>query len=455
MLRFLHAADLHLDSPLRSLQRYPGAPVERLHAATRSALDGLVQQAILHRVDFVLIAGDLYDGPWRDHHTGLFFASRIQQLRDASIPVFMIAGNHDAASRITGGLPLPRNAGDQPILLSSDRVERVTLDDLGVVIHGRGFGSSAEQNNLVDDYPSAIRGLWNIGLLHTSLTGSARHDAYAPCTPNQLSAKQYDYWALGHIHQRGMHHRDGESPIVFPGNTQGRDMGECGAKGCYLVEFPALGQPPQLTFLPLDSIRWHRAAIDALGIEDDEGLLQQIADQVTTLLQAADRGDRPLIVRFTIQGANANHAAWVANQSKLELAARQTIIDVSQGSVWLERLPFHTEPLSVVSEPIDDGPVAVLRQWFDELREHRDELVGKPKPSRSKSQQPLLDATTTAASLDPMIRQRLLEPLIELRRKLTDDVTSGEDGIPIDDPQWIAQRLDEVEAVLMHRLGSL
>ena len=163
MVSFLHAADLHLDSPLRKLERYEGAPAETLRSATRGALDNLVALALDRAVDFVLIAGDIYDGSWRDYNTGLFFASRMSRLGEADIPVFLIAGNHDAASRMTRSLRLPENVHQFPV----DRPDTVRLDRLGVAIHGQGFASPAVKENLAAAYPPAVPGYVNIGLLHT------------------------------------------------------------------------------------------------------------------------------------------------------------------------------------------------------------------------------------------------------------------------------------------------
>ena len=106
---FIHAADIHLDSPLKGLSRYDGAPVGRLRSATREAFTNLIDLAINRQVNFVIIAGDLYDGDWKDYNTGLFFASEMARLEKHEIPVFMIKGNHDAASVITKEIKLPAN----------------------------------------------------------------------------------------------------------------------------------------------------------------------------------------------------------------------------------------------------------------------------------------------------------------------------------------------------------
>ncbi len=135
MPKFIHAADLHLDSPLRGLDGYEGAPVEEIRGATRKALENLVDLAIAQSVDFLLIAGDIYDGDWRDYNTGLFFLAQMSRLREPGVRVFFIRGNHDASSQITRQLNLPDHVRE----FSTRKPETITLDDLGVAILGQGF----------------------------------------------------------------------------------------------------------------------------------------------------------------------------------------------------------------------------------------------------------------------------------------------------------------------------
>ena len=192
MFKFLHAADIHLDSPLRGLQRYEGAPVEEIRQASRRALENLVQLAIDQSVAFVLIAGDLYDGDWKDHRTGLYFVSQMVRLRAAGIPVIAIAGNHDAANKMTRTLPLPENVH----VLDHRRPETFLLEQPGVAIHGQSFATPTVLEDLSAAYPPAVGGMLNIGLLHTCATGREGHQPYAPCTIPGLISKHYDYWAL-------------------------------------------------------------------------------------------------------------------------------------------------------------------------------------------------------------------------------------------------------------------
>jgi DNA repair exonuclease SbcCD nuclease subunit len=179
------------------------------------AFRNLIDTALEEHVAFVLIAGDLYDGDWPDWRTGLFFIEQVGRLAGAGIPLIMVAGNHDAASVITRNLRLPEHV----TLLPYDQSGRIVLQDYGVAIHGRSFATRAVTEDLSRNCPDPVPGLFNIGLLHTSLTGRPGHDNYAPTTPDTLTLKGYDYWALGHVHAREVVQE--EPWIVFPGNLQG------------------------------------------------------------------------------------------------------------------------------------------------------------------------------------------------------------------------------------------
>jgi len=192
MFRFLHAADVHLDSPLVGLDRYDSAPVDAVRGATRRAFENLVRLATDEEVAFILLAGDLYDGDWKDYRTGLFFVEQMAKLRDASIPVFVIAGNHDAASQLTKNLHSPDNVH----FFSTRKPETRFVEAFDVAVHGQGFASRAVTDDLAAAYPIADSGLLNIGLLHTSLDGREGHAHYAPTSSQVLAQKGYQYWAL-------------------------------------------------------------------------------------------------------------------------------------------------------------------------------------------------------------------------------------------------------------------
>jgi len=248
--RFLHAADIHLDSPLTGLANIEGRVAERIRTAPRAAFEALVE---LDQVGFLVIAGDLYDGTWRDYKTGLFFAEQMGRLNQAGIPVFVLHGNHDAESQITRPLALPDNVR----VFGTRKAQTFQLDKLNVALHGQSFRERAVTDNLVPDYPAPVKGAFNIGVLHTALGGMDDHANYAPCGLPELVAEGYDYWALGHVHQgQALNERP---HVVFPGNLQGRHVCETGPKGACLVTVES-GEVVEVAALTLDVVRW--AALD-------------------------------------------------------------------------------------------------------------------------------------------------------------------------------------------------
>jgi exonuclease SbcD len=168
-MKFVHAADLHIDSPMKGLAAYPGAPVEAMRGATRQALESLVDLCVEEGAALLVVAGDIYDGNWKDFSTGLYVRAQLARLREEGIEVVLIRGNHDAASVITRNLKLPGIHA-----LSHAAPESVVLGDVGVVVHGQSFATRAVTENLAACYPDPLTDLLNIGLLHTCLA-SIRH----------------------------------------------------------------------------------------------------------------------------------------------------------------------------------------------------------------------------------------------------------------------------------------
>ena len=420
MFSFIHAADIHLDSPLKGLERYEGAPVDEIRGATRRAMENLVEIAIERDVDFLLIAGDLYDGDWKDHNTGLFFVSQVVKLRDAGIPVFVISGNHDAANKMTKSLRLPKNADGSSVMLSHKTPETLIVDDVGVAIHGRGFATATVTENVVDTYPAKSAGFYNIGLLHTSLDSESvdEHSRYAPCKLSDLAAKQYDYWALGHIHHRNIRNED--PTIVFPGNIQGRHVRETGAKGCVLVTVDDRGQT-QVQFESLDVLRWEKCVVDASNITDCEELIDTCMNEVSKRLQQND--GMTMAVRIVIQGETPIHRQLHGDQTRWTNQVRAAAIDVSGGQVWLEKIKLQTSPVAdAVESMTSSGPVSELVSYIDSLQADQGQLAS------------------------------LAESLGDLRRKLPDELKSGMEALALDDPKQLREVLEDIKPLLLDEL---
>ncbi len=362
MFRFIHAADPHLDSPLQGLEAHEGVPVELLRGATRRAFENLVKLAIDERIAFLVIAGDLYDGDWKDYSTGLFFRSQMVRLFGKGIPVYLIAGNHDAASVISKKLDLPKNVH----VFSTRSAESMEVEGHPVVIHGRGFPNRAVPENLVKDYPPPVSGKFNLGLLHTSLTGKQGHDTYAPCSEQDLRDKGYDYWALGHIHQPEIISRD--PWIVFAGNCQGRHIKETGPRGCQLVKVNDSLLVESSDWQTLDVIRWQEVNVDCTGVENEPEVLHRVSEAMINAVTAAE--GRLLAARILITGATSLHGSLHRNSQhwRAEILARAQ--DQGAEAIWIERIKIATAPVYDVTQLAErDSLTKVVVENLDEVQD--------------------------------------------------------------------------------------
>ena len=329
-MKFIHAADLHVDSPLRGLDSYDGAPVTRLRGASRQALIALVELALEQQVAMVLLAGDIYDGNWADFRTGLFFREQMLRLRRSGILVFMVKGNHDAESQITKQLPEVEGVH----VFSAYKSETIDMEALGVAVHGRSFPHRAVPEDLVPLYPDPLPGRFNIGLLHTSLTGREGHDSYAPTSVEVLCDKGYDYFALGHVHAREVV-RPSDPRIVFPGNLQGRHAKETGPKGCELVTVEG-GVITAAEFVPLEVVRWHQLRLDVSGLSSVDALARHFVGQAHELV--ADARDRLHAVRLVIQGESALHRLEAEQPGSIAAAIQAATQDLEDTDIWIEQI---------------------------------------------------------------------------------------------------------------------
>jgi DNA repair protein SbcD/Mre11 len=229
--RFIHTADIHLDSPLRSLAMRDPALADLVGSATRQAFTRIIDLCLAEAVDALLIAGDLYDGDQTSMKTARFLAGELKRLDDAGIRSFMIRGNHDNLSRITRELTLPESV---KVFGGRAGVEVMARPgSASIAIHGLSFSEAQAPESLLPKYRQPVDDAINIGLMHTSLGGSPGHSDYAPCSATDLQASGFRYWALGHIHGRSV--LEGRATIVMPGMPQGRDINEAGAKSVTLV----------------------------------------------------------------------------------------------------------------------------------------------------------------------------------------------------------------------------
>ena len=345
--RFVHAADIHLDSPLRSLALRAPQVAELIGTATRQAFVNIVDLCLAERVDALLLAGDLYDGDQTSMTTARFLAAQLGRLDQAGIAVHIIRGNHDALSRITRELVLPGVVhvyGDRPEAIPLSRPQGA----VPVVLHGLSFRDHRAEASRLGDYHPPTPDAVNIGLMHTSLGGAAGHDPYAPVSPVDLGRWGFDYWALGHIHKPSRQ-QAGRAQIVMPGIPQGRDIGEAGPRGVVLVTIsPGGGMviEDRLTSVA----EFAELRVDAAGVTEWPALVARLR---TALEDARETARSPhLVARVVLVGATP--LAWRIRRDLDLLQAEAEAAAEATGRVWIEKLSSLCT-LDSADEPAPDG----------------------------------------------------------------------------------------------------
>ncbi|MGG1677306.1 exonuclease SbcCD subunit D [Neobacillus sp. NRS-1170] len=256
-ITFIHAADLHLDSPMVGLKHLPADIFSRIKESTFTALKKLTAAAICHQVDFVILAGDLFDGEDRSLRAQSRFRTEMQKLEEHNIPVFVIHGNHDHLNGSWVHLDMPAN-----VHIFDSEVEVKDLHTRnGEKVHFYGFSYPTRHvfDRKIDEYMKVEGADFHIGVLHGNESSGTEHDNYAPFSIQELKEKGFDYWALGHIHKRAV--LSEFPPIIYPGNIQGRNKKETGTKGCYLVELSE--SDVNMKFIETSDILWQEAVLDA------------------------------------------------------------------------------------------------------------------------------------------------------------------------------------------------
>lgn len=333
--RFVHAADLHLDSPLRSLALRDPALAEMVGAATRAAFSATIDLCLAENVDALLIAGDLYDGAQTSMKTARFLADELGRLHEAGARAFVIRGNHDALSQITRELVLP----DSVTVFGARAgvVELAPESGPRVAIHGVSFARPQAPECLLPKYRAPVAGAVNIGLMHTSLGGAPGHDVYAPCGLGDLQASGFRYWALGHIHARSVW--EGPCAVAMAGMPQGRDVNEAGPKGVTLVTVADDGALT-LEFRPTALAQFARLEIDAGRAADWRALVGALGEALARARAACAAPH--LVARLRVTGATP--LAWAIRRDADLLAEEARRHGDRLGGVWIESVETDAAP---------------------------------------------------------------------------------------------------------------
>jgi DNA repair exonuclease SbcCD nuclease subunit len=409
-----HASDVHLDSPMVGLDAYEGCPREALRGATRRALENLVRVSIDDGAALLLIAGDLYDGSWKDHQTGLYFVSQMRRLREAGVRVVVLRGNHDAESEIGKRIVLPDNVRE----LSTSAPETVVFEDLGVAVHGQGFWTRDVRDDLARSYPEPRRGLFNVGMLHTALSGRPGHEPYAPTSLSTLLDRGYDYWALGHVHKHEVLHED--PTVVFPGNLQGRHILETGPKGAYFFEVEQ-GRLVSGALRPLDHARFYDCVVKAEERDAVDDVLERFRGAV--LAAAAGAEGRLLAMRATITGFTRSHRQILRERDQFVADLRAVVIDTVGDAAWLGDVRVDVRaPLDLHALARANDPLGHLLRAIDRV------------------------------AADPAALTELAELFAELGTKLPRGLRDEPELRFLEDPSELVPLLDDVKQLLVSRL---
>ena len=414
-MRFIHCADVHLDTPLQGLAQYPGAPVSEIRNATRRAFEKVLDAAVTERVDFLIIAGDLYDTGLKSFESALFFNKQMARLKDAGIDVYLIYGNHDAASKLIKQLRPPSNVH----IFRASEPQTFTNDELRVAIHGQSFATPEVIEDLAANYPSPVPGFFNIGVLHTNLAGISEHANYAPCTLESLKNKGYQYWALGHVHNRQILCSD--PYIVYPGNIQGRHGKEQGEKSCVLVTVSDTGAM-SIETISTSAVPWFQADIDASDCQTADEVYEKLRIELEEMLSQSK--ERVTAVRLRVVGTTEAHAELSRDLEQVRHEAISIANECGNGLFWVERVQVATSP-----------------------RLSRDDLL--------KRDDPIGEVVRIIATLrqDPASLANW-DAIAELQKKLPDEVADGAEPVKLD-VLTLSTAIEEAEAVLLSRLSAL
>ncbi|WP_257349450.1 metallophosphoesterase family protein [Pseudalkalibacillus decolorationis] len=295
-IRFIHTADLHIDTPFIGLSNLPKTILEQVKKSTFTSFGRIVAKAISERVDFIVIAGDLYNGANRGLTAQMFLRNEFQRLADHGIQVYIIHGNHDHLSGEWAQITWPENVhyfnGPTPSMIPYTREGEVLAH-----LYGYSYPKRAVTENIASHYNRVEGAPYHIALLHGTAGGSTEHANYAPFLVSELNQQPFDYWALGHIHKQKVLHED--PTIIYPGNIQGLNPKETGKKGCFLVELS--NYKTTHTFYETSPIGWEILELDIDDMNEVDELIQFLQKEKNIIR----RSQRNAIITIKLSGGAA------------------------------------------------------------------------------------------------------------------------------------------------------
>jgi DNA repair exonuclease SbcCD nuclease subunit len=340
-IKFIHTADLHIDTPFRTLSSINRDLAGRLKNATLRSFETIVDLCISEKVDFLLVSGDIFDGESKSLASQLQFVRGLQRLSDAGIRGYIICGNHDPLDSWMKNLSLPENT----VRFGSSGVEFEVYEKDGRAlagIYGISYQTSREKRNLAGKFRIEDSSLpFSIAMLHGTVGNPGPHASYCPFRVEDVETKGFDYWALGHIHKKQIV-RSSDPAIVYPGNPQGRDFGETGERGCFLVEMIEDGRP-DIQFIPTRGIRFEKVEISLEGLSELNDLFGLLENAGTAIRDSDENSS--YILRIVLKGRTALHT-YLNNPEEME-NLREGLNSGQLGEdpfIWIDSISVETRP---------------------------------------------------------------------------------------------------------------
>jgi exonuclease SbcD len=312
-LRFVHAADLHLDSPFRGIGHASTALKDRLQSATLRALGRVVSHTIESKADFLIIAGDIYDSRDRNLRALVAFRKEMERLAERNIRAFIVHGNHDPLNGWGSGFKLPPNVttfGGQTDTEAFVRRGREIAQITGV-----SYARERVTDNLASSFKPVEGASYSIAVLHANIGHQTGHADYAPATVSELLSSGFQYWALGHVHTRSVLATH-PAMIVYPGNTQGRNAREPGPRGCYQVDVDTRGRA-YMEFVDTSVVRWAHIDLSISNLSSMDQLVELVTEKAR---EQAALFEGPTVVRCTIRGKGPLHRDLQRDEMSKEFA---------------------------------------------------------------------------------------------------------------------------------------
>ena len=337
-VRFIHCADLHLDTPFKGLSHVTPEIGETLRDATFSSFKNIVDLALHERVDFVVVAGDVYDSSDRSLRAQFAFRDGLSRLANSGIPSFVAFGNHDPVSGWSNTLEWPELV--HRFETRNVDVRQLAREDTVIAsIHGISFPKETVEEDLSARFGTPPHGMPSIAVLHANVGSNTGHAPYSPTTVSNLTEKGFEYWALGHVHSHHVLRANGPC-IVYPGCSQSRHPNETGPKGCCLVTLSDSANP-DVRFVPTDVVRYRQERVDVSLCATVDGIQRTFTEACDTLAKEAD--GRYLILRLALAGRTPLQRELLHSDTHagLEERLREDLLTRAPW-IWLERLSLET-----------------------------------------------------------------------------------------------------------------